>query len=504
MKDEIILRIRELNKSFPGVRALDNINLDVKKGEVHALLGENGAGKSTLVKIISGAYRKDSGEIYFDGIKRDFASTSEAYKNGISIIYQETSLVHTLNVLQNIFLGMEYSRTFLNIIDNKKIIKEYYDVCDNVGFSFPINKIVKDLGVAEQKMVEILKAMVRRARFIIMDEPTDSLSESEINQLFKIISKLKKNNITVLYITHILEEVFRITDRITVLRDGKKIDTVLTENVNEKDIISMMVGHEVEDNLSITSKKKGERREALRVKDISKKGVISNISFTAYSGEVLGITGLIGAGKTELARLLFGADRIDRGSIYVNKNFCKIKSPIDAINNKICMLPEDRKESGLILKHDVCKNITLSALNNFINKMIILKSKELKVTNEMVKKLDIKISSVYQIISDLSGGNQQKVVIGKWLTAKPEILILDEPTRGIDVNTKYEVHKIIRELAENGVCIILMSSEVHEIVKVCDRILILKKGTITTEFLHGVSQKEIMHTILEEGKISGK
>lgn len=504
MKDEIILEVKELNKSFPGVRALDNINLDVKKGEVHALLGENGAGKSTLVKIISGAYRKDSGEIYFNGIKRDFASTSEAYQNGISIIYQETSLVPTLNVLQNVFLGMEHSRTFLNVIDNKKIIKEYYDVCDSVGFGFPINKQIKDLGVAEQKMVEILKAMVRKAMFIIMDEPTDSLSESEINHLFRIISELKKNDITVLYITHILEEVFRITDRITVLRDGRKIDTVLTENVSERDIISMMVGHELKDNLSITLKKKGERKEALRVKNISKKDVINNVSFTAYSGEVLGITGLIGAGKTELARLLFGVDKIDGGSIYVNKNFCKIKSPIDAINNKICMLPEDRKENGLILKHDVCKNITLSALNDFINKMIISKSKESKATNEMVKKLDIKISSIYQIISDLSGGNQQKVVIGKWLTAKPEILILDEPTRGIDVNTKYEVHKIMRELAENGVCIILMSSEVHEIVKVCDRILILKRGSITGEFEHGISQREIMHKILGGGKTGGK
>lgn len=497
MKDEVILEIKNLTKYFPGVKALDNIDLNIEKGEVHALLGENGAGKSTLVKIVSGAISRDSGEIYFDGIKKEFASPREAHKVGISVIYQETSLIPQLTVIQNIFLGIEYFKTFLNIIDNKKIVKEYNNVCNDIGFSFPKNEPVKNLGVAEQKMVEILKALVHKAQFVIMDEPTDSLSESEKNHLFRIILELKKKNITVLYITHLLEEVFKITDRITILRDGRKVDTVLTESVNKGDIIKMMVGHEFVDALPTMAKKRY-KKEALRVENINKKGVIKNVSFTAYYGEILGITGLIGAGKTELARLLFGANKIDTGSIYINKKLCRINSPIDAIKDKICMLPEDKKADGLILKHEVYKNITLSALDRFINKMVLLKTEELKVTSEMAEKLGIKISNAYQSVRTLSGGNQQKVIIAKWLTARPEILILDEPTRGIDIGTKHEVYKIIRNLAEDGACVIFMSSEVSEIAKVCDRILILKKGTVTAEFMHGVMQKEIMQTIIED------
>jgi ribose transport system ATP-binding protein len=494
LRDNTILKIRNLKKSFPGVMALDDINVDIVQGEVHALVGENGAGKSTLVKIISGAYRKDSGEVYFDGVKRDYTSTIDAYKSGISIIYQETSLIPQLSVLQNVFLGIEYSK--LGVIEYKKIVDEYKDICNKIGFSFPAHRQIKSLGIAEQKMVEILKAIVRKSKFIIMDEPTDSLSEKEVNHLFDIIAELKKEGITVLYITHILDEIFRITDRITVLRDGRKIDTVRTDQTNKAMLIKMMVGHDLLEH-STEATAYFDKKEILKVKHLNKGNEIRDVSFKAYKGEILGITGLVGAGKTELARLLFGADKADSGKIYVDSSLSKIDSPIQAIKNGIYMIPEDRKECGLIQKHSVCNNISLTSIDQVMTAIILSKFKEYALAREMIDKLNIKVSSAYQAVSDLSGGNQQKVVIAKGLAAAPKIYILDEPTRGIDVNAKQEIHRIMKGLAQEGACIIFVSSEVNEIAAISDRVLILKYGSIAGEFKHGATQKEIMHALLK-------
>jgi ribose transport system ATP-binding protein len=393
---------------------------------------------------------------------------------------------------------MEYSHTFLNIIDNTRLIREYHEVCEKLGFHFDRNTLARNLSVAEQKMVEILKAMVHQASFIIMDEPTDSLADNEIQHLFDIIRDLKKHHITALYITHYLDEVFQITDRLTVLRDGKKVETVATDEVNTQDIVKMMVGQEISNSRHQTRQEQ-EQREAIRVELLSRKDVLSDISFRAYEGEILGITGVIGAGKSELARALFGADTIDTGTVYLYGDLCHIQSPVDAVKHGIGMLPEDRKNFGLLLNHEVYKNMTISALQRFISSMILSKTAELSATDQMVNRLDIKVSGPHQLVKYLSGGNQQKIVVGKWLIANPRILIMDEPTRGIDVGAKNEIYNIMRRLAEEGTCIIFISSEVPEIVAVSDRILVMNKGRIHAEFNQGATQQEIIHAMLEGG-----
>lgn len=493
---EPILRIENVSKSFPGVKALDRINLEINSGEVHALLGENGAGKSTLVKIIVGAYKKDEGQIYFNGNACEFHSPAEAYQRGMSIIYQETSLIPQLTVLENIFLGMEYTHSWLGVIDNKRIVREYNEVCQKLGFHFHRHTLARHLSVAEQKMVEILKAMVHQASFIIMDEPTDSLTETEIRHLFEIIRDLKNHQITVLYITHYLEEVFEITDRATVLRDGKKVETVRTADVETRDIVRMMVGQELSSEHPISTKQQ-EQREVLRVEHLTRQPAFTNVSLQACQGEILGITGVIGAGKTELARAIFGADGPDSGQVFLDGQPCQIHSPQEAVRYGIGMLPEDRKRLGLLLKQEVYKNLSIAALDQFIRHHILRTAQELRATEDVVKQLDIKISSPYQAVQYLSGGNQQKIVIGKWLTAQPRILIMDEPTRGIDVGSKNEIYKIIKRLAEAGTCILFISSEVPEIVEIADRILVMKKGRIAAEYHRGITQRALMQAILE-------
>ena len=463
-------------------------------------MGENGAGKSTLIKLLVGAYQRDSGEIYFSNQKVEFDSPAQAFQSGISVIYQENSLIPQLTVIQNIFLGME-SFTPLGLINEGKIYREYLDISKKLDFKLPPYEEVRNLGVAEQKLVEILKALIHKAKFIIMDEPTASLSENEIEHLFRIISELKSNHISVLYITHILGEVFRIADRITVLRDGKKIKTVFTKDVNRDEVIAMMVGENLKDTyLSELVRIKKGQQPVLKVENLYRKPRVNGISFEAFPGEVLGITGLTGAGKTELSRLIFGADKLKEGLILINNKPVRIRSPLDAVKNGISLIPEDRKKDALILILELYKNITLPTLAQFSGKGILLTAKEFDVTQYFIKKLDIKTSGVSQVIRYLSGGNQQKVAISKWLQTEPRVLIMDEPTQGIDVKAKVEIHTIVRNLAKSGVCVIFVSSEVSEVVKVSDRILVLSQGKISGEFKHGVSQEEIMRTILQEDK----
>jgi ribose transport system ATP-binding protein len=491
---ETVLRLENIGKSFPGVRALDGIELEIQRAEVHALLGENGAGKSTLVKVIAGVYPEDQGSIIFEGKAREFHTPASALNAGIAVIHQETSLIPTLTVIQNIFLGLEYRKP-LGIIDEGKIRREYERVCEIFGFRLPANRQARHLSVAEQKMTEILKAMVRNARFIIMDEPTDALAGSEINHLFQIVGELKKNRITVLYITHYLEEVFQIADRLTVLRDGRKVATVPTASVGKNDVVRMMIGQEI-DAAAPETGGKPRGAEAIRAEGLRRKGYVSDVSFSAYQGEILGITGVLGSGKTELARLLFGADRPDGGRIFVGGEPCTLRSPVDAVRRGIGMLPEDRKSLGLILGHEVYKNISLAALGRFTRGPVLLKSQELAAVRQVVEQLDIKITGFNQVTRNLSGGNQQKVVVGKWLVRGPKVMIMDEPTRGIDVGSKAEIHRIMRRLADEGACILFISAEVPEIVRVSDRILVMSGGTIKGEFNRGVGQEEVMRTIL--------
>ena len=473
--------------------------MEIYPDEVHALVGENGAGKSTLIKLLVGVYQKDSGTIYFNNQKADFDSPAQAFQKGISVIYQENSLIPQLTVIQNVFLGTEYFTPF-GLIDEKKIYQEYLNISKKLGFELPPHEEVRNLGVAEQKLVEILKALIHKAKFIIMDEPTASLSENEIEHLFRIISELKSNHVSMLYITHILEEVFRIADRITVLRDGKKIKTVFTKEVNRNEVITMMVGESLKDACVSESTEIKGQPPVLKVENLSRKPRVNGVSFEAFPGEVLGITGLTGAGKTELSRLIFGADKLEAGLILINNEPVRIRSPLDAVKNRISLIPEDRKKDALILILELYKNITLPSLAEFSNQGILLIRKEFDTTKYFIKKLDIKTSGVKQVIKYLSGGNQQKVVISKWLQTEPKVLIMDEPTQGIDVKAKVEIYTIVRNLAKSGVCVIFVSSEISEVVKVSDRILVLSQGRISGEFKQGVSQEEIMRTILKEDK----
>ncbi len=495
MSGDVLLELSGIGKKFPGVRALDDIDLEIFRGEVHALLGENGAGKSTLVKIIAGVYRGDGGTLVFDGVPRSFGSPGDAAAAGIAVIHQETSLIPTLTVLENVFLGIE-PRRFLNVIDGRRLRRQYEEICERIGFRLPPDRHARDLSVAEQKMTEILKAMVRNASFLIMDEPTDALSDAEIDHLFRIIRDLRKAGITVLYITHYLHEVFVISDRITVLRDGKKVGTRLTAELDRNAVVRMMVGQEIED-LAASRPSATRGTEAIRAEGLSRARAVRGVSFAAFRGEVLGITGVLGSGKTELARLLFGADRADAGTVYVGGRAVRIRTPADAVANGIGMLPEDRKRDGLILRHEVYKNVTIAGLRTFARWALLSRPRELAAVDKVVRELSIRIRGPAQPVQSLSGGNQQKVVIAKWLVADKKVLIMDEPTRGIDVASKVEIHRIMRGLADAGACIIFISAEVSEIVRVSDRILVMQAGAIAAELPRGTPQETVVQLMLK-------
>ena len=492
---ENILEIKGLSKSFPGVKALQEVSMNIRLGEVHALLGENGSGKSTLTKCIVGAYRKDAGSIVYNREEVDFASPSESFKNGISVIYQERSLIPKLTVEQNVFLGDELSKR--GFLSQREMRKKYNVICESFGFRLPPDEKIASLGVAQQKIVEIMKALARESKLVIMDEPTASLSKQEADHLFEIIEELRRKGISTLYITHILDEVFRITDRITVLRDGKKIATLNTADTDMEEVVNLMVGEILHEDEERESFSRYELPPVISVRDVVKLPRVGGISFDVYAGEILGITGLTGSGKTELARSLFGADRFDSGKITIGDREVNYKSPSEAIRSGIALVPEDRKTDGLILLFEVFKNITLPAIGEFSSRSgFISKYRELKTCNEFRKKLNIRLASEYQQTKFLSGGNQQKVVISKWLLTKPKVLIMDESTQGIDVKAKGEIYSIVRQLASTGVAVIFISSEVQEVHRVSDRILVFRDGEIAGEFGRGTRQDEILKTAI--------
>lgn len=476
-----LLRLVGICKSFPGVRALNNVHLEVRRGEVHALLGENGAGKSTLMKILSGAYSNDKGEIYWEGKKVEIRQPKDAEELGIGIIYQEFNLVPELSISENVWLGREHFKNkALRLIDWKEMHSRTRELLKEVHLDLDPARKILGLGVAHQQMVEIAKALSLNAQLLIMDEPTSALTGTEIEQLYAVIRKLKEKGKSVIFISHHLDEVFEICDRGTVLRDGEFISTVDLKKTSNDQLINLMVGRSLDQQYPKVIAKRG--KEALRVEGVCQKGVLRDISFSAYTGEILGIAGLVGAGRTELVRAIFGADKIDSGKVFINDKQVKLDSPQSAILAGIGLLPEDRKYQGLVLKLSVLHNISMASLDK-IKKNGLLRLKMEKIrTQDFINKLRIMTPSVDQEVQNLSGGNQQKVVMAKWLASESKVLIFDEPTRGIDVGAKVEVYHLMNSLVENGAAVIMVSSEMPELLGMSDRILVIYKGSLAGEF----------------------
>ncbi|GAB3908731.1 sugar ABC transporter ATP-binding protein [Larkinella knui] len=477
MNPDYILTVHGLTKTFSGVKALDQVRLKVRKGEVHALMGENGAGKSTFMKILIGLHTPDSGEIIFEGSELKASNVNEVLKKGISMIHQEILIVPELTVAQNIFLGRESKRGLFGWIDEKSLNQQAAILLEQMGVTIPPGAQMKSLSVAEMQMVEIAKAISNDAKVIIMDEPTSALSEKEVATLFGIIKNLKKKGVAIIYISHKMDEIFEISDTITVLRDGKYIDTKPAAELNTPSLIKLMVGREIDNMFPEPVTQKGDH--VLSVKNLSRAGKFSNITFDVHAGEVLGIAGLMGAGRTEIARAIFGLDPIDSGEIYLKGKQLIIKTPQDAIRSGIGYVSEDRKGLGFIPGMSVKHNITLASLPNHTKGLFIQDKSETATATKMMTDLRIKTAGPDQKVTFLSGGNQQKVVIGKVLLASPDLVILDEPTRGIDVGAKFEIYKLINQLVAQGIAVIMISSELPEILGMSDRILVLSKGQQT-------------------------
>ncbi len=487
---EVLAELRNISKSFPGVKALDNVSFDIRAGEVHALLGENGAGKSTLMKILSGVYIKDEGQLFVGGKEVEFAKPKDAQLAGIGIVHQELNLCRHLTVAENISLGNEPSHG--GLLSTKVIKQTARDVLKRLDLDLDPDTIVGHLPVSKQQMVEIAKVLATDAKVIIMDEPTSALTDKEIEELFRIINLLKSQGHGIIYISHRLEELQYITDRITIMRDGQYITTMNFKDTNLEEIIGKMVGRSLEEKFPHVECKRGD--EVLKVKHIcsDQDVAVKDVSFTAYRGEIIGFAGLMGAGRTELMRAIFGAEK-KTGEIFVNGKEVKIHSPGDAINAGIVMAPEDRKKDGLCLRMTVKENMTLPNLS-VVNKGMLLKdSKERKVTEDMVKSLRIKTPTINQKVINLSGGNQQKIVVGKWLVRDAQVVIFDEPTRGIDVGAKVEIYNLMNELKKQGIGVIFVSSELPEVLGMADRVLVMAEGVLTADLRkEDTNQEEIM------------
>ncbi|MDQ0338597.1 D-xylose transport system ATP-binding protein [Caldalkalibacillus uzonensis] len=494
---EYVLEMRNITKEFPGVKALDNVSFKVKKGEIHALCGENGAGKSTLMKVLSGLYPEGiyKGQILIDGIEQKFKNIREAEEAGIAIIYQELALVKQMTVGENIFLGVEPGK--YGLINWDELYSETKKWLARVGLKInPMTK-VDDLGIGQQQLVEIAKALSKKAKILILDEPTAALTEGEVEILMDILNNLRKEGVTCIYISHKLNEVFQICDTVTVLRDGKSISTTPISETDEDTVIAQMVGRELTERFPSVKHEPGEtvlEVENLRVFQPDGTEVVKGVSFQARKGEILGISGLMGAGRTEVAMALFGGYHGKwEGKVKIDGKEVKIKNPYDAINKGLALVSEDRKRYGLVLDMDVKQNIMLSSLKNITNWFMLNFNEEIKSSEHYKDALRIKIPSLETKVRNLSGGNQQKVVFGKWLMTRPKVLILDEPTRGIDIGAKYEIYNIMHRLVDEGVAVIMISSELPEILGMSDRILVMNEGRIVKELSkHEATQEKIM------------
>lgn len=485
-----MLEMKGITKTFPGVHALNDVTFSVEKGKIHALVGGNGAGKSTLMKILSGAISPDSGTIYVDGKKVIINSPEAAKKLGIAIIYQELDLVPTLNAVQNVFLGCEI-RNKSGLLDDKAMINQAAELFERLELKVPLNKPVGKFRVAQKQMIEIAKALHKNAEILVMDEPTAALTDHDADILFDIVLRLKEKGVTIVYISHRLEEVYKICDKVTVLRDGNIIGTNYTKNLSHQNLIKMMINRDINQIFPETTCKPG--IEALRVDKLNIKGVLNDISINVCTGEVVGIAGLVGSGRTELLRAIFGADPIDSGSIYVGGKKARIKSPNCGMKYGLGFVPEDRKDQGVILNMSVKGNISIACLSSLAKSGAIDERKVNALAKGLTEQLKVKFTDLRQMVSSLSGGNQQKIVLAKWLATKAKVLIFDEPTRGIDVGAKNEIYNLLRSLAKDGLAVIMVSSDLEEVLGLSDRIYVMRNGSITGEVPgKGASQEEVL------------
>ncbi|MFC0274466.1 sugar ABC transporter ATP-binding protein [Metabacillus herbersteinensis] len=495
-----VLNMEGISKTFSGVKVLNNVRIELYPGEVHALMGENGAGKSTFMKILAGIHSPDSdgGTIYLKGQPISWKDPVDARNKGISVIHQELNLSANLTISENILMGSIFPRNRLKMIKWDEVHERAQKVLDSMGSSLNPRQLVSTLSVAQQQMIEIARALSFKAQVLIMDEPTASLTDKEITKLFQIIDDLKKQGVAIVYISHRMDEIFKISNRFTVLRDGEWITSGPIEETNPKHLVKLMVGRDLKDLFNRTKASEttisSRTTPVLELKNVSDNTLVKDVSFKIYPGEIVGLAGLVGAGRTELVRALFGVSELKSGEIYVNGKSVNIKSPIDAIANGIAHVPESRKEQGLFLSMSVKENILMAELKKHCKSGIVSWKQVNGSADQFIKDLNIKIASPEQQVSNLSGGNQQKVVIAKWLSISPKVLLLDEPTRGVDIGAKTEIHKIVSKLADEGLAVLMISSELPEVLGVSDRILVMSEGRLTGELSREeATQEKIMH-----------
>lgn len=485
-----ILKLESIVKTFPGVLALNGINFDLKGGEVHAICGENGAGKSTLMKVVCGVYQPDSGSIWVNGEEKKFANPMEAYASGVSIIFQETSLFEEMTVLENLFLGHEIHKKIagIQVLDYPAMTKRAKEIFKRLNTGIDLNTKIKVLGMAQKQMVEIAKALTFDAKILILDEPTASLTDREVEALFATIRKLKAEDYGIVYISHRLEEIFEVCDRVTVIRDGTYISTKEVAETSKDELVADMVGRSMNNYYPKAETEIG--AETFRVEGLYDDGFLTNVSFTLRRGEILGFAGLAGAGRTELMKAICGFSKKLAGRMYLEQKEIEIRRYDQAIKNGIVYVSEDRGKYGLIVDMSIEQNISLPQLKNFLKGRLLDPTKEHQVAEEYIQKIEIKAPHTDFLVTNLSGGNQQKVAVAKSLALNPKILILDEPTRGVDVNAKAEIHKIISELTRQGLTIIMISSELPELLGMCDRIYVMRTGQISGVFLRNEASQE--------------
>lgn len=485
------VQMTEINKSFGTNHVLESVDFELHAGEIHALMGENGAGKSTLMNILTGLHKKDSGSILIDGKEKYFHNPKEAEEFGLTFIHQEMNTFSNMTVLENMYLNREIKTSF-GLLDNKKMAQGADAIFQELQISLDINEQVSNLSVGEQQMLEIAKSLMLNGQVLIMDEPTAALSESEINNLFKIIRKLKEKGVAIVYISHRMEEIFELCDRITIMRDGHSISTYRIKDVEMDQIVRDMVGRDIGDFYPEKTNPIGEVK--FEVKNLSSKNLFHDVSFSVNEGEILGFSGLMGAGRTEIMRAIFGIDSHDSGEILIEGKVVSIKEPFDAIKHGIGFLTEDRKEEGLILDFSLKDNVLLPSVDNFVKKGVIDQKTSNDFVELLLKRLTVKAESMNDTASSLSGGNQQKVVLAKWVGIGPQVLILDEPTRGVDVGAKREIYLLMNELAARGVAIIVISSDLPEVISISDRVVVVREGQIAGELIkEEATQEKIMN-----------
>jgi ribose transport system ATP-binding protein len=493
---QLLLQMKGITKTFPGVMALKNVDLELKEGEVLGLLGENGAGKSTLIKVLSGAYIPDEGEIYIQGVNQNYSTPEEASEKGISIIYQELNYLTDLTVAENIFLNRLPQKKFPKIVDWTRMYSDAEKIVHELGVFIDPKAYMRDISIAEKQLVEIAKAISQNMIILVMDEPTSALSEKEVEHLLDLVRQIAKRGIGVIYISHRLEELFHVADRVQIMRDGERVSEKTMEETSRDELVQLMVGRKLE--AMYPKREIGKGETIFTVTNLSS-NYLKNISFQLKAGEILGVFGLMGAGQKEMAECIFGAAKKNTGMIKIRGKDVQIHSPKDAIKEGVAYLSDERKIDGLVLVQSVKENISIASIEKMSKYFKINKKLEVKKANEWKEKFDIKTPSISTAVESLSGGNQQKVILAKWLETNPQILILNEPTRGIDVGTKVEIYKLMEAFCEEGLGIIMISSELHEILQLSDRVIVLSEGRLTGEFgREELSQVKLIHSAIGE------